>query len=86
MTQLISKFRVSVVHKNSQNPSDPKKPTLESGFVVRIHCVRVQKADSYKKVCGYKNIRILADWALVWTEKCIEMLHCQTKRISVDGA
>ena len=86
MTKVISKFRVSVVHKNSPNPSDPKKPTLESGFGVRIHCVRVHKADSYKKVCGYKNIRILADWALVWTEKCIEMLHCQTKRISVDGA
>ena len=53
------------------------------GFTV---FVSIRPADSYKKVCGYKNIRILADWALVWTEKCIEMLHCQTKRISVDGA
>ena len=42
---------------------------------MRIHCVRVHKADSYKKGCGYKNIRILADWALVWTEKCKSIVH-----------
>ena len=31
-TRVYDEVDVSVVHTNSQNPSDPKKSTVESGF------------------------------------------------------
>ena len=57
------------------------------GFGARIHCVRVDiRPIRTKKYAVTKVSGFLQKGALVWTEKCIEMLHCQTKRISVDRA
>ena len=64
------KYAVSVLHTNSPNLSDPEKSILQSDFKnMRFRCEDSlvpygREPDSYKNVCGFKNVRIRVDGAL----------------------